>query len=105
MTTKSYVVSGEQPVFTGHFPGNPILPGVLLLAFARKALTETYGRPCRVRRIVRQKFLAPVLPSQTVQVECVPTGSDRLPTEVACRFVNQDGVLVAKADLVVEFSS
>jgi acyl-CoA thioesterase FadM len=54
---------------------------------------------------VRQKFLAPVLPSQTVQVECVPTGSDRLPTEVACRFVNQDGVLVAKADLVVEFSS
>lgn len=44
MATKSYVVSGEQPVFTGHFPGNPILPGVLLLAFARKALTETYDK-------------------------------------------------------------
>lgn len=105
MTTKSYAVSAEQPVFAGHFPGNPILPGVLLLAFARRTLTETYGYPCRIRRIVRQKFLAPVLPSQTVQVECVPTGSDRLPTEVACHFVNQDGVLVAKADLVVEFSS
>jgi 3-hydroxyacyl-[acyl-carrier-protein] dehydratase len=101
--TRSFAVADSQPVFAGHFPDNPILPGVFLLAFARATLAEAAGRPCRIAGIQRQKFLVPVLPAHTVRVECDFPGVSEGPVSVPCRFLNQDGALVSQADLLVEF--
>jgi 3-hydroxymyristoyl/3-hydroxydecanoyl-(acyl carrier protein) dehydratase len=57
----SILVDGESPLFAGHFPGDPILPGVGLLGFAVEALESWERRPVtllglrdfRLRRVVR----------------------------------------------------
>ena len=52
--------------FDGHFPGNPILPGVAQIMAA--VLTAAPGREARLRSIGRSKFLSMVRPGETMRV-------------------------------------
>jgi 3-hydroxyacyl-[acyl-carrier-protein] dehydratase len=47
----------EHPCYKGHFPGNPVVPGVLLL----ELLTEAFGRgaPRAVSSVKFHRALAP----------------------------------------------
>jgi len=66
-----FSVPADHPVFVGHFPGCPIVPGSLILDLVLGA----WGLPCG--RIVSAKFHAPLGPGETVQVqfESAPDGA------------------------------
>ena len=61
----------EHPAFAGHFPGRPIVPGVLLLDAALHAL----GADGAVCRIANAKFLQPVEPGAALRLQAVPAGA------------------------------
>lgn len=52
--------------FDGHFPGEPILPGVILLEIAVLALELLSGKPVRLKTIKRMKINGMVLPDQVI---------------------------------------
>jgi len=54
-----------HPAIPGHFPGRPIVPGVLLLASVEQLLRDA---GLRVVECTQAKFLAPVLPDQIVAI-------------------------------------
>ena len=58
---RELVVDAGHPSLPGHFPGEPVVPGVLLLAQVESALLE---RGLRIVGCKRVKFVAPVLPGQ-----------------------------------------
>ena len=71
------VIAADHPAFAGHFPGTPILPGVLLLDAAVHALLVEVGIPCGagksdsaapVCKISAAKFLSPVAPGETLTI-------------------------------------
>jgi 3-hydroxyacyl-[acyl-carrier-protein] dehydratase len=62
------VFAADHPAFAGHFPGMPIVPGVLLLDAALHALAGHSGRP--VAEIAVAKFLRPVGPAQILAMSC-----------------------------------
>ena len=62
-------IPGHHPVFTGHFPGMPIVPGVLLLDEAMHAIAEATGQSQRNWHIGSVKFLSPLGPGATVIIE------------------------------------
>jgi len=65
----TFTLSAEHPAFDGHFPGAPILPGVLLLDEAVHAI-EQHGALAPGRwRIGTAKFVKPVLPGETLTLE------------------------------------
>ncbi|VTU28140.1 acyl-CoA synthetase [Variovorax sp. PBL-E5] len=88
-------VPQDHPAFAGHFPGQPLLPGALLLS---EVLEVIRGVPALAARIGAQptlaaaKFLAPVRPGSALVIDLVPeTGASRgLRFEVRC-----DGVIAA----------
>ena len=57
----------EHPAFAGHFPGFPIVPGVMLLDEIVH-LQQASGRA--VTGIPSAKFLRPVAPAQEVALFC-----------------------------------
>jgi 3-hydroxymyristoyl/3-hydroxydecanoyl-(acyl carrier protein) dehydratase len=59
----------DDPVFAGHFPNRPLLPGVFQLEMARAAAESVLGCPLIVREISKAKFQRPVLPDETVRLE------------------------------------
>jgi 3-hydroxyacyl-[acyl-carrier-protein] dehydratase len=55
-------VAADHPAYTGHFPGHPILPGVVLVAEALAAIARSSGRPVEAWTLANVKFLQPVTP-------------------------------------------
>jgi 3-hydroxyacyl-[acyl-carrier-protein] dehydratase len=60
--------AADEPVFGGHFPGRPLLPGVFQLEMARAAAEWTEGRPLAIRSVDKAKFTRPVLPDETIRL-------------------------------------
>ena len=55
-------VAADHPAYAGHFPGQPILPGVVLLAEAMAAISAATGRGPEGWTLANAKFLSPVTP-------------------------------------------
>jgi 3-hydroxyacyl-[acyl-carrier-protein] dehydratase len=61
-------VAASHPCLPGHFPGNPLVPGVVVLGQVCRSVEATTG--CRVEQIEQAKFHAPLLPDETAVVHC-----------------------------------
>lgn len=102
-----YAVIGDEPWFAGHFPGSPILPGVLVTeALAQTAAVvhlserpEEAGREVYLVGVDRMRFRRPVRPGDvlTLHVE-VAEQRRRLWTFTARATV--DGARVADGKLL-----
>ncbi|WP_206664647.1 3-hydroxyacyl-ACP dehydratase FabZ family protein [Dankookia rubra] len=71
-------IPADHPALPGHFPGRPIVPGVLLLDAVMQAAGLGQGL------LRRAKFLAPVLPGDAIEIDLVP-GPGRLGFACRCR--------------------
>lgn len=58
-------VEADHPSLPGHFPGHPVVPGVLLLDHVLHGLREETGRP--MNHLKQVKFLAALHPGETAQ--------------------------------------
>jgi 3-hydroxyacyl-[acyl-carrier-protein] dehydratase len=58
-----------HPSLPGHFPGRPIVPGVLLLDLVFEAIRSSLAQPVQLLAIVSAKFLQAVAPQSRVDVE------------------------------------
>ncbi|GLC93436.1 AMP-ligase [Cupriavidus sp. TA19] len=78
----AFVIDAAHPAMAGHFPGNPIVPGVVLLDHALLALGSALGRPLVPTQAGTIKFLSPVRPGERVEIEHdtepATDGSERL---------------------------
>ena len=53
-----------HPVFNGHFPENPITPGVLILQIIKNSLEEALQYPLKLETLSHIKFLQIVDPNK-----------------------------------------
>jgi 3-hydroxymyristoyl/3-hydroxydecanoyl-(acyl carrier protein) dehydratase len=89
-------IAPDHPALPGHFPGHPVVPGVLLLDGVIEAATRWLGAPLRVRGLRQAKFIAPLLPGEVASIDLELAGD-------SLDFVIQrDGTTVAKGCLLVD---
>lgn len=67
--SSTVTITADHPALAGHFPGVPILPGVLLLDETLRALEQDEALAATRWRIGRAKFFKPVRPGETLLVE------------------------------------
>ena len=69
------VVSANEPYFAGHFPGAPVLPGVVLcealVQLARSLVGNGQGGTLRIVGVEKARFRRPVLPGDALRLEVV----------------------------------
>lgn len=75
-------IDAGHPAFPGHFPGHPLVPGVVLLEQVAQALHAWRGQ--RLVRVLETKFMAPLLPDETatVRLSDVSTGATKIRFEI-----------------------
>lgn len=67
MATLELRIPADHPAFPGHFPGRPIVPGVVLLDLAQLAIEGASGQ--RVGGIAQAKFLSPLGPGEALWLD------------------------------------
>jgi len=80
----SRAVSAEHPSLPGHFPGAPIVPGVVILDEVLAALNEWRGYS-RIAEISAVKFLAPLKPGQPFTISLSAAEEMRTEVDFLCR--------------------
>lgn len=65
--------------FSGHFPGNPVLPAIVQVCAVVSLAEEEGGKPLRLEAVRSAKFHSPVRPDEEVSIRCrrrVDSGED-----------------------------
>ena len=68
----------DHPAFAGHFPGRPIVPGVVLLDQAIRFAETTLGHPIARWQIGNAKFQSPVGPGEVLTFTLDPKANGAL---------------------------
>jgi 3-hydroxymyristoyl/3-hydroxydecanoyl-(acyl carrier protein) dehydratase len=66
--TESFRIGADHPALPGHFPGAPLVPGVVLLNRVLSCAELWLGRPLSLRSMPQAKFIAPLLPEQSAEL-------------------------------------
>jgi 3-hydroxymyristoyl/3-hydroxydecanoyl-(acyl carrier protein) dehydratase len=90
-------IAASHPALPGHFPGQPVVPGVVLLDAVVAALAQHLGRAVRVTGFPAVKFLAPLGPEQDCVVTFSPKRSGQAGFEVSA-----DGATLASGSVSYE---
>ncbi len=98
-------VREEEPYFKGHFPGNPIMPGVLIVeslaqtgAVAILSQEENKGRNALFGGIDKLKFKKQVVPGDRLKLE-VKIIKRKGPIGVGEAIATVDGKIAVKGEL------
>ena len=100
-------VSINEPYFGGHFPGNPVMPGVLQLeAMAQAAgilMLRVSGNACKTALFMsadKVKFRKPVRPGDQLLITAKLTNSRGNKLATATAQCTVDGQVVSSAELM-----
>ena len=63
----------ESPIFQGHFPQHPVVPGVCMFAIIKELLEGQLGKTLQMASCRNMKFLNMIDPDQTPTVEAEVT--------------------------------
>lgn len=88
-------VPARHPALAGHFPGNPLVPGVVVLDAVVSAAEDWLGSPLRVTGLSKAKFVAPLRPDELARVELELCG------QILEFSVDREAVTIAKGSLIV----
>ncbi len=98
-------VSRDEPFFAGHFPGRPVMPGVLIVealaqtgAVAALCLPENKGKIALFGAIKNARFKRMVVPGDVLELRCEMV-RQKGPVGVAEAEAYVDGELAAKASI------
>lgn len=69
MTSAPLPIAASHPAFDGHFPGAPVLPGVVLLDETIRAIELAEGGAPRCWRVTSVKFLRAVVPGEALTLQ------------------------------------
>ncbi|MDH5824505.1 hypothetical protein QFW77_16135 [Luteimonas sp. RD2P54] len=89
-----FSIPPDHPSLAGHFPGRPVVPGVLLLERVLAAIEAEHGATGALR-LPQVKFLRPLLPGQVARIELDRPGAARW----RFRVLGEDGTALASGEV------
>ena len=81
-------IGADHPSLPGHFPGTPVVPGVVILDEILAALLES-RHGCYLTGVRTVKFLVPLKPGQPFTIYFSTEDDDAGEVNFSCRIENQ----------------
>lgn len=69
---RTLTIAHDHPALAGHFPGHPVVPGVLVLDEVIETLRIRYGQTLVVTELPAVKLLSPLKPEESLNIMIEP---------------------------------
>ena len=79
-------INPDSPIFRGHFPGQPVVPGACMLQIVKEVLEGALGQSLQIKKAGNLKFISMIDPLVTSSVQL----------EIAYKFIEDAISLTAK---------
>jgi len=63
------ILNENHPIFSGHFPNQPVLPGVCTLEILKETLSQALNMNLILKQADTIKFQLPIIPTETPRLE------------------------------------
>ena len=73
---RTLVIGKDHPALPGHFPGRPIVPGVVVLDEVIETLKEEYGHSVVIAGLSAVKLSSPLLPEELLTITVEPEDAE-----------------------------
>jgi len=90
---EKFHIAASHPALPGHFPGRPVVPGVVLLDRVAAAIERI--RDARVCGFAQVKFRRPLLPGQAAELALEFSGSVQFRISVDSQLLASGSVEIA----------
>ena len=84
-------LNNKHSIYKGHFPGQPVLPGVCTLKIIKECLSDSLKEDIEFTKIKECKFLSPIIPSINEYYRIESSINDR---KLNCNIYNNDKVIL-----------
>ncbi len=98
-----FCIDHSHPSLPGHFPGQPIVPGVVILDRIVAAIEST-GVPIDTLRLPQIKFLRPLLPGQFAQIDLDDSNAPsrwRFKVYKSAIAINEEAALIVSGEIAM----
>ena len=69
LATAKITINKDHHIFKGHFPGNPVTPGVCMMQIIKELTEEVVGKKLMMKSSSNIKFMAIINPEKTPDLE------------------------------------
>lgn len=98
--TAQFCFSGDLDLFTGHFPGNPILPGIAQIEMVKYAVELAHDTLFGIRSIKKTKFARLIHPDIPIHLSIRLAPSDNMLSVTAT--LKTEGQIAGKINLMLQ---
>jgi len=100
MSVARFSVPASHPALPGHFPGRPVVPGVVVLGQVLATIEASHG-PLPALRLPQAKFVRPLLPAEPAVIELDVLDDEAGAHRWRFRVLREaDGALIAGGEIV-----
>ena len=71
LITATILFNADHPIFKGHFPAVPVVPGVCMMQMVKEIIEEVIGKKTNLLRAGELKFLAIIDPQENNFIKTV----------------------------------
>lgn len=93
-----FAIPHDHPSLPGHFPGRPVVPGVVVLDRVIEAIEARHG-PLGAMRVPQVKFVQPLLPGEVADI-AIESGAPEGDADRWRFRVTRDGAPIAAGEVV-----
>ena len=97
--TAIVTLAKEHHIYEGHFPNQPVVPGVCTLTIIRETLGEILSRPASFASIKDCKYVSALIPEEGLRIAINLSLSDTKLKATVERCDNQQIVLKLRAEI------
>ena len=87
-------INPQHPIFEGHFPGNPVVPGVCLIQMIRETIETIHQKKFRLTKADEIKFMNMVIPSLNPKLTLEIQARPKSEKPFAFSIIVSDGTIV-----------
>jgi 3-hydroxyacyl-[acyl-carrier-protein] dehydratase len=65
------IIKADHKIFEGHFPGQPVVPGVCMMQMIKEVMEKVMGKKTALSKAYDMKFLSVIDPSRNNHIQSV----------------------------------